>query len=317
MPARDLAQRRKASSSAPAPRPGKLAVLFPGQGAQYRRHDPRPGLSLSRRRCRRAGRGRPRLRATARRRSLERSASIRRRVSRRRSAAAQTKPPCAPPTWPSRPWARSSLGAWRVLEPFGVRADAFAGHSYGELAALCAAGRLGADDFHALSRLRGRLMAEAGTAATRAPCWPCTAPPETIAQVLREEKLDLVLANKNAPQQTVLSGPAAEIDRAAAAFAARQVGRTRLGRGGGVPQPAGRRVRRAVPRRAGSKSSFDPARVPVYANTTAAALSGRRRRQPATCWPANWPGRWSSSPRSSTCTAPACAPSSKSGPARG
>src|SRR5207248_4997980 len=58
-----------------------------------------------------------------------------------------------------------SLGAWRVLESFGVVADAFAGHSYGELTALCAAGRLRPDHFHPLSLLRGRLMADAGRAA--------------------------------------------------------------------------------------------------------------------------------------------------------
>ena len=54
-----------------------------------------------------------------------------------------------------------SLGAWRVLESFGVRADAFAGHSYGELAALCAAGRIRPQDLHTLSLERGRLMAAA------------------------------------------------------------------------------------------------------------------------------------------------------------
>src|SRR5262249_61251712 len=57
-----------------------------------------------------------------------------------------------------------SLGAWRVLQSFGVRADAFAGHSYGELVALCAAGRLSEEEFFTLSRLRGRLLAEAGRA---------------------------------------------------------------------------------------------------------------------------------------------------------
>ena len=52
-----------------------------------------------------------------------------------------------------------SLGALRVLESFGLDAGAAAGHSYGELTALCAAGRLDEASFHALSRLRGRLMA--------------------------------------------------------------------------------------------------------------------------------------------------------------
>ena len=51
---------------------------------------------------------------------------------------------------------------------------------------------------------------------------------EAIRQVLTEEKIDLVLANKNTPQQTVLSGAITEIERAAAVFAGRQVRTTRL-----------------------------------------------------------------------------------------
>ncbi len=52
-----------------------------------------------------------------------------------------------------------ALGALKVLEYFGVKADAFAGHSYGELVALHAAGRYDETVLHSLSGLRGRLMA--------------------------------------------------------------------------------------------------------------------------------------------------------------
>ncbi len=121
-----------------------------------------------------------------------------------------------------------SLGAWRVLESFGLRADAFAGHSYGELTALCAAGRIGPQDLHTLSLERGRLMAAAPSEGEGGGMLAVHAAAESIVQILTEEKIDLVLANKNSPQQTVLSGPTVSIERAAAAFAARQVRATRL-----------------------------------------------------------------------------------------
>jgi acyl transferase domain-containing protein len=55
-----------------------------------------------------------------------------------------------------------SVGALRVLgTTFGVQPEAVAGHSYGELVALHAAGRLDVASLHDLSRLRGRLMGEA------------------------------------------------------------------------------------------------------------------------------------------------------------
>ena len=51
------------------------------------------------------------------------------------------------------------LAAWSVLESFGVQAQAFGGHSFGELSALTAAGRLPPDEALKLAALRGRLIA--------------------------------------------------------------------------------------------------------------------------------------------------------------
>ena len=105
-----------------------------------------------------------------------------------------------------------SLGALRVLKSFGLEAEAVAGHSYGELTALCAAGRLDEASFHALSRLRGRLMA-AGDG-DKGGMLAVSAPLADVGRMLEEEGLDLVIANCNAPTQAVLSGASAEIARA-------------------------------------------------------------------------------------------------------
>src|SRR5439155_11908850 len=127
------------------PAPGKLAVLFPGQGAQYvgmsrdlACHFPPAFDVLSR--CRDVAEViYPRPAFTPQERSRQEEALRATEVAQPALGAV-------------------SLGAWRVLESFGLRADAFAGHSYGELVALCAAGRLSEGDLFSLSRLRGRLM---------------------------------------------------------------------------------------------------------------------------------------------------------------
>ena len=163
----------------------------------------------------------------------------------------------------------ASLGAWRVLEAFGVTADAAAGHSYGELTALCAAGRLEPAAFHSLSLLRGRLMAAAGTEGGEAGTMLVVfAPQETIIKILREENLDLVLANKNAPQQTVLSGRVAAIDKAATAFAARQIRTQKLSVAAAFHSPLVADAQTPF-RAALEKCALRAGHLPVYANTTA------------------------------------------------
>ena len=105
-----------------------------------------------------------------------------------------------------------SLGAFRVLEQFGVAPDATCGHSYGELVALCAAGRVSPSELHELSSLRGRLMTlgEGDHGSMLA----VAAGSEQIQTLLEKHELDLVIANHNAPRQVVLSGLTDEIHRA-------------------------------------------------------------------------------------------------------
>ncbi|PID56092.1 hypothetical protein CSB45_12710 [candidate division KSB3 bacterium] len=114
-----------------------------------------------------------------------------------------------------------SLALLKVLEFFGVEADALAGHSFGELVALCASKVLDRDTFFAMSKLRGRLMAqrEGDSGSMLAVQGDLL----LVEKVVEEEHIDLVIANKNSPQQTVLSGATREVERAAESFKARDV----------------------------------------------------------------------------------------------
>ena len=160
-----------------------------------------------------------------------------------------------------------SLGALQLMESFGVVSQAVAGHSYGELTALCAAGRLDETSFHALSQLRGQLMA-AGTG-DKGSMLALSAPLQIVEQLIIEEQLDLVIANRNAPTQAVLSGSSDEISRAVAACARRNVSCKQL------PVAAAFHSElvadAAAPLLAALQDLSLPAgRMPVYSNSSAA-----------------------------------------------
>src|SRR5262249_35924793 len=158
---------------------------------------------------------------------------------------------------------------WRVLESFGVTASAFAGHSYGELTALAAAGRLSETELFELSLLRGRLMAEAGRAGGDPGSMLAVKAAESDRRrALAGAGLDLTPANLSPPVRPVPSGATAEVDRAAKARQARRISCTRLAVAAafhsplvaGASRPFAEALRRARLR---------PGR-PVFANTTAA-----------------------------------------------
>src|SRR5579884_3340605 len=98
----------------------------------------------------------------------------------------------------------ASLGMFRLLSRLGVRAELFAGHSYGDYIALCAAGALSAEDLIRLSHERGRIILEATDRMTGAMA-AIEADAATVTTVLN--RLDGVwAANLNSPNQTVISG---------------------------------------------------------------------------------------------------------------
>jgi len=104
------------------------------------------------------------------------------------------------------------LGAFDVLQYFGIKADALAGHSYGELVALAAAGRYSSQDLHVLSARRGNLMT--GASRDLGSMVAVLADIDTVRKSIEEHALEVVIANRNAPAQTVLSSSTEEIIRA-------------------------------------------------------------------------------------------------------
>ena len=101
-------------------------------------------------------------------------------------------------------------GYFHLLERFGLKPEATAGHSYGELSALYAAGMIDADGLVTLSRERGRLMASQGD--DLGTMMAVKGSVEEVEKVLKESKTKVVLANKNSREQCVLSGSAEDLE---------------------------------------------------------------------------------------------------------
>ena len=163
-----------------------------------------------------------------------------------------------------------SLGSLKILESFDVKPAAAAGHSYGELVALCASGVFESTTLHRLSNLRGRLMAEAkgdGKADSGA-MLAVKAPGEEVEEFIKESELELVVANRNAPDQSVLAGAAVEIDRAAGLLEEKSVWNRKLPVAAAFHSPLVAAAQKPF-EQALAKVKFSKAGIPVYANTTA------------------------------------------------
>lgn len=119
-----------------------------------------------------------------------------------------------------------SAGALKILAGFNIHPDATAGHSFGELVALHAAGAYDESSLFQLSKLRGNLMAAIkGESGGMLVVFSST---QEIQKVLTETGIKLTLANQNSPTQTVLSGSGDLIARAAKEFELRNIKSTVL-----------------------------------------------------------------------------------------
>jgi len=123
----------------------------------------------------------------------------------------------------STEWAQPALGIASLayldlLSLLELEADCMAGHSFGELSALCSAGVLTRKDFLRAASERGRMM----KAAAKTP-GAMTAIVGSMADVqtwIAKCGTDVVVANANEPQQTVVSGNVAGIEKLEALLSA-------------------------------------------------------------------------------------------------
>jgi [acyl-carrier-protein] S-malonyltransferase len=168
-----------------------------------------------------------------------------------------------------------SAAVWAVVR--GKLADtvkAAAGHSLGEYSAYVTTGALAPEEAAKLVRRRGELMYEAGTRRPGAMAAVLGLATEAVEAACREASTAeevAVAANLNAPDQTVLSGDPAAVERAGAGCKARGAKRVIGLKVSGafhspLMQPAVAGLEQAL-----ASAAFRNPAVPVIANATATA----------------------------------------------
>jgi acyl transferase domain-containing protein/NADP-dependent 3-hydroxy acid dehydrogenase YdfG len=164
--------------------------------------------------------------------------------------------------------ATASLAQLALLHMLGIEADFAAGHSFGELVALHAAGCFSARDLLRIARNRGELMAADGRVGTMT---AVSHPIDDLRKFLNHPGPNgIVIANHNSPRQSVLSGQLASIEAVEERLAAASISFRRLPVGGAFHSPL---MASAVEPFAQflANFAFDSPSLPVFSNADAAA----------------------------------------------
>ncbi|WP_371664449.1 SDR family NAD(P)-dependent oxidoreductase [Streptomyces sp. NBC_00280] len=163
-----------------------------------------------------------------------------------------------------------AAGHFRYLAELGFDADGFLGHSFGELAALWAAGAIDDDTYFTLARARGAAMAppaepgfDPGAMAA------VTASPGQLEQLLAAHP-GLAVCNRNAPDQVVVGGATDAVERLVEAAASTGVRATRLPVSAAFHTPFVAHAVDAFGRRVADARIVEPRR-PVFANSPGAS----------------------------------------------
>lgn len=194
-----------------------------------------------------------------------------------------------------------SMAALAAVELSGeIEPPAFvAGHSLGELSALCAAGALTLEDGVRLTRERGRLMKLAGERQPGSMAAVIGIDTNTLREICAEASRThppgVVVANDNCPGQVVISGDKVAV--AAAGAAAKAQGAKRV-----VPLAVS--IAAHSPLMSGisdefaqvvANTPFRPARVPVVANISARPITHPDDIRAELCAQLTAPVRWTES----------------------
>ncbi len=166
----------------------------------------------------------------------------------------------------------AGLAMTDLLGRCGVEPGAAGGHSYGELPALVAAGALDARDLVALSRARGEAILDASPDDDPGAMAAVRGPVDDVRAAL-DAWPEVIVANDNAPDQSVISGPTAQVTEAAARLAELGYGTRRLPVACAFHTPRLQVAADALAAHLGDIEVAVP-RFPVWSNTTAAPYDG-------------------------------------------
>nr|WSY50792.1 SDR family oxidoreductase [Streptomyces sp. NBC_00886] len=165
----------------------------------------------------------------------------------------------------------AGLAAHALLTEAGVRPDMAAGHSYGELVALCAAGAIAPEALLELSAERAAAILEATGSDDPGTMAAVAAGAEDVEQALKTAGApdSVVVANHNSPRQTVISGPTEAVTAAVRLLRDAGLGAKRIPVACAFHSPlvagAGERFAEALAQRPVLAPEF-----PVWSNRTAA-----------------------------------------------
>ncbi|WP_299006610.1 type I polyketide synthase [uncultured Shewanella sp.] len=117
-----------------------------------------------------------------------------------------------------------SLGQYELMQAAGFEADMFAGHSFGELTALCAAGVIEQTDYYQLAYARGEAMASKACDTEDKGVMSAVVIKSGLSIAQLESCLadfnDVSIANYNSPTQVVIAGSSDGVDKASQALKA-------------------------------------------------------------------------------------------------
>ena len=112
----------------------------------------------------------------------------------------------------------TALALLKVVEKYGFQADVTAGFSLGEYAALVYAGVFRFEDTVKLVKQRGMFMQNAVPQGVGKMCWITGLSRETVQQIVEEsgDQGLIECSNFNCPNQIIVAGYAAAVEKAAA-----------------------------------------------------------------------------------------------------
>ena len=163
-----------------------------------------------------------------------------------------------------------SAGLFRIMRDAGLQTDFSAGHSFGELTALWAAGVIAEEDYYKLAYSRGQAMA--------APDDPNFDAGSMLAVMGKVEKLeadvaefpDVVMANLNSKKQVVLAGPTDAILKAHDALKEKKYTVVKLPVSAAFHTPLVGHAQKPFAK-AIREVKFNKPQIPVYSNATSKA----------------------------------------------